>query len=108
MYEHSNVITSNDVKDLLRSRYFFDDVQLISTILKPIKEAVTFLEAKNTTLADCFLQICKIGATIKKLPDNNQEFKRYCIDIFNKRWNDFSKFEGFILCYFLHPKYRGK
>nr|CAG8663054.1 2185_t:CDS:2 [Entrophospora candida] len=72
IYEHSDVITNNDVKNLLRSRYFFDDIQLISTILKPIKEAVTFLEAKNTTLADCFLQICKIGASIKKLSDNNQ------------------------------------
>jgi hypothetical protein len=37
----------------------------------------------------------------------NQEFKKACIAIFNKRWKEFN-IDIYMLAFFLHPKYRGK
>ena len=80
------------------------------TILKPIKKAVTVLESKTTTLADCFIQLCQLAYTINHILttiETYENFCNYCIDKFNERWNEFD-YPIFALAYFLHPLYHGK
>jgi hypothetical protein len=66
------------------------------------------VEARNTTLVNCFLQLIRLALEIRNLPIGfNQNFRRECVFIFNKRWQQFD-FELYMLAYFLHPQYRGK
>ena len=74
--------------DTLMTRGFFEDVRQITTILKPIKNAIEILESKTITLADCFFQLCQLVFIIKYIPTTiniYENFQNYCIDQFNER-----------------------
>ncbi|CAB5368067.1 unnamed protein product [Rhizophagus irregularis] len=98
---------SSEVKDLLRNRIFFQNVEELIKIIKPIKEVLTSLEYKMTTLSDCFIQLMKLGIMIQIPNVLNQEFHSYCLEKFNLRWSQFN-FKLYLLGYFFHPSYRGK
>ncbi|CAJ0746128.1 12568_t:CDS:2, partial [Entrophospora sp. SA101] len=104
--ENNNI--SSSVKNTINEFSFFNQVRSLSFVLKPLKDAIQYLESKNTTIADCFIQIASLASQIKHLSATvDPNFKNYCIDIFNKRWGQFNS-KLFILGYFLHPKYRDK
>ncbi|PKY43260.1 hypothetical protein RhiirA4_457216 [Rhizophagus irregularis] len=43
------------------------DIEELQLILKLIKKAIKYLEMKNATLVDCFLQLIKLSYSIKIL-----------------------------------------
>ena len=107
MNENPNLITNRTVKQILKLPFFFSDLKILVKILSPIRTAIMNLEAQSTTLADCFIQFVGLAAAIKKIPNLRiNEFKNYCKQVFNKRWNDFNT-DIYLLAYFLHPGYRG-
>ena len=59
-------MSNSTVKSILKKRGFFDDIWMISEILKPIKDAILMFERMNVTLADCYLQILKLSYFLKK------------------------------------------
>ncbi|CAG8753945.1 1175_t:CDS:1, partial [Racocetra fulgida] len=60
-------------------RSFFDDTQYLANILFPIKNAILEVEENQSNLADCYIALLKIGATITKLfQDEYNEFRNYC------------------------------
>ena len=86
---------------------FFQDVEELIKIIQPIKEIITSLEFKSTTLTDCFIQLIKLSVAVKIYPTiANSSFRTYCLEQFDKRWNQFD-FNIYMLAYFLHPLYRG-
>ncbi len=92
----------------MRKRGFFQDVQDLSNIIKPIKDSITLLEKQNANLADCFFSLAQLGAAIKKIPESEHKmFRRHCINSFNKRFKEFD-FDEHLLAYYLHPGYQGK
>ena len=97
---------SNEIKDLLRNRIFYQDVEELIKIIRPIKEVLISLEFKTTTLSDCFIQLMKLGIMIKIPNLLNSEFRSYCLEKFNLRWSQFD-FKLYLLGYFFHPSYRG-
>ena len=93
---------------VLRSRAFFDDVHALTFTLRPIKQSIITLESQTCSFADCFFGLAKLGASIKKLPDNDYHtFRHQCISIFNHRYTEFAD-PIYLLCFFLHPFYTGK
>ena len=77
-------------------------------VLLPIKKAILVLEATTATLADCFISLARVAAAIKSLPCTfNKGFRKHCVDIIDKRWDDFDD-DIYLVCYFLHPQYKGK
>jgi hypothetical protein len=82
------------------------EIEELQSILKPIKEAVKYLEMKNATLADCFLQLIKLSYSIKNLSATHITFQQQCTEAFNKSWKQFD-FRLYMLAYLLHPLYRG-
>ncbi len=80
-------MSNSAVKSILKKRGFFDDIRMISKILKPIKDAIIILKRTNMTLADCYLQILKIATFFKEmLTVDYRIIKNECIKIFNKRY----------------------
>ena len=99
---------STEISVLIRSRTFFTDVEAVNTLLEPVKSVVKSLEFKTTTLVDCFVELIKLSQKIRSLPPvSDYDFKHQCIEIFNKRWQEFD-IQLYILAYLLHPRYRGK
>lgn len=98
---------SSEIKDLLQNRIFFQDIEELIKIIKPIKEVLTSLEYRTTTLSDCFVQLMKLGIMIRISNVLNPEFRSYCLEKFNLRWSQFD-FRLYLLGYFFHPLYRGK
>lgn len=99
---------STEISVLIRSRTFFTDVEAVNTLLEPVKSVVKTLEFKTTTLVDCFVELIKLSQKIRSLPPvSDYDFKHQCIEIFNKRWQEFD-IQLYILAYLLHPRYRGK
>ncbi|CAB4413287.1 unnamed protein product [Rhizophagus irregularis] len=96
---------STAVLSVLRSRAFFDDVRALAFTLRPIKQSIAALESQSCTLADCFLGLARLGAAIKKLPNNDHRvFRQQCISVFNRRYAEFAD-PIYLLCFFLHPYY---
>ena len=50
---------------------FYDEVMTLSKILQPIKTAILMVEGEQTNLADAFIQIIRLGYTLKKLININ-------------------------------------
>ena len=99
---------SADILTLIRSWSFFTDVEAVNTLLGPVKSVVKSLEFKTTTLADCFIELIKLSLRINSLPPvSNYDFKHQCVELFNKRWQEFD-IQLYLLAYLLHPYYRGK
>src|SRR5277367_4820283 len=91
---------STAVLSVLRSRAFFDDVRVLAFTLRPIKQSIAVLESQTCTLADCFFELAKLGAAIKKLPNNDHRtFRHQCISIFNRRYTEFAD-PIYLLCFF--------
>ncbi|CAB4436449.1 unnamed protein product [Rhizophagus irregularis] len=98
---------NDEIKTLLHNQIFYQDVEKLVKIIKPIKEVLTSLEFKTTTLSDCFIQLMKLRFMIKLPNLLNSEFRLYCLEKFNLRWHQFN-FKLYLLGYFFHPSYRGK
>ena len=77
----------------------------IRSIWAPIKECINILESNTATLADCFMQMIRLAIAIYRLPSSNP-FKASAITIYNQRYIEFQH-PAYLLCYFLHPLYRG-
>src|SRR2546430_2262893 len=59
-------------------------------VIQPIKDVLTSLEYKSTTLCDCFIQLVKLAIIIKSSSIlTNTEFRSFCLEKFNLRWNQF-------------------
>lgn len=92
---------------ILNRGAFYDDLQFMATILRPIKESIIQLESRDSTLADCYIHLIKLAATIHRIPQEHITFRNYCIASINKRLLEFNE-DIYHLAYFLHPKFRGK
>src|SRR4051812_43531284 len=81
---------NDEIKTLLHNQIFYENVEDIVKIIKPIKEVKTSLEFKTTTLLGCFIQLMKLGFIIKLPNLLNSEFCSYCLEKFNLRWCQFN------------------
>ena len=72
MAEQDADILNSDIKRIISSWHFYVDLEELVSIIKPIKKALKCLEFKITTLADCFVKIIKLYATIKDLSETRQ------------------------------------
>ncbi|GBC40686.2 ribonuclease H-like domain-containing protein [Rhizophagus irregularis DAOM 181602=DAOM 197198] len=96
------------IKNLLRNRQFFQDVEQLHTILAPAKKAIQAVEANSSNMASIFLQLIQMAVEIKKISNYfDPNFKKNCINIFNKRWAQFDT-DTYLVAFFLHPRYRDK
>jgi len=56
---HSEVVTTPAILTILHSQGFFHDMQHLSKVLLPIKNAILAVEATNSTLADAYIYLIK-------------------------------------------------
>lgn len=103
--ENANI--TNRIKSIIQSRNFFSDLEILAFVLNPIRKAVLSLESRTATLGDCYLHLILLGAALKKLPRSfNQDFRNHCYMVMNNRFEEFED-DKYLLCFFLHPHYRG-
>jgi hypothetical protein len=61
---HSEVISTPAILTILHSRGFFSDMQHLSDVLFPVKNAILAVEATHATLADAYMNLMKIAAAM--------------------------------------------
>ncbi len=105
MLNHSEEISNDTVKKILKKQKFYDRVNTLAQLLRPIKNAILMLEGNQTNLADAFIQMIRLAYLIKRC--NAGAFQQHAIKAFNKRWEEFDV-NLYLLAYFLHPRFRGK
>uniref|UniRef100_U9UN57 DUF659 domain-containing protein n=2 Tax=Rhizophagus irregularis TaxID=588596 RepID=U9UN57_RHIID len=85
---------------------FYDDLQVLSNTLLPIKNAILSLESKKTTLVNCMVHLFHIAAIVKNTSTvDYKAFRQACINIFNKRYKEFNDLQ-YLLAFFLHPAWK--
>ncbi|CAG8793487.1 17660_t:CDS:2, partial [Dentiscutata erythropus] len=83
---YSNEITNESVKTILKRHGYFEDTQVLAETLKPIRAAIQITESKDTTMANCYINLIKIASAIKDLSSEDyQDFRNHCIKVFNER-----------------------
>ncbi|GBC36032.2 hypothetical protein GLOIN_2v1769092 [Rhizophagus irregularis DAOM 181602=DAOM 197198] len=77
---HPEEITNSTVKKYLKKQDFYDKVNTLAKLLRPIKNAILMLEGNQTNLADAFIQMIRLAASnIWKAMGNNS---KSCEDLF--------------------------
>ncbi|CAG8672542.1 15247_t:CDS:2 [Cetraspora pellucida] len=86
-------------------RAFFDDLNALAFVLYPIKIAISTLESRDCSLANCFIGLVYLRVAIRRLPENDyHNFRQQAIAIYNRRFTEFDD-DAYILCFFLHSGY---
>ena len=86
-------MSSIQVRNQLKNDEFFSIGQTIARIMEPIKDYILKLEARTATLADCYIQMLKLAATINRLPSSNT-LRSAIMDIYNRRYQEFDHEAG--------------
>ncbi|CAJ0629033.1 13218_t:CDS:2 [Entrophospora sp. SA101] len=68
MIEKDPRCMSTNLYNLVNDRNFWANVECLTNVLSPAKKAVKCIESTNSTLADIFLILIQMAATIKQLP----------------------------------------
>ncbi|CAG8781221.1 1271_t:CDS:2, partial [Racocetra fulgida] len=103
---HPKLFKKTEIIKIISDRQFWINVEQLHKVLEAPKQAITSVESKTATLASIFVDLLKMANAIKKLPSiQNLEFKRLCINIYNRRWAEFD-IDLFLLGYFFHPYFR--
>lgn len=88
METNKSEISNEAVLTILQKRGIYDDIQKLAEVLLPIKNAILSLEKNNANLADCYIHLLQVAASIKKMDqDDYKDFRTYLINIFNKRYS---------------------
>jgi len=100
-------LSNSRVKTIIEGRNFWSDLKILAFVLDPLRKVILALESRSATLADCYLSLARLAAAIKLLPRSfNKDFRNHCYYTMNKRCNEFDD-DKYLLCFFLHPYYRG-
>ena len=103
---HDHLLTNDRIKGIIQSRNFFSNLRVLGFVLDSLRKAVLSLESRRATLADCFLSLARLAATLKKLPRSfNPAFRNHCIKVMNERCDEFDD-DKYITCFFLDPQFR--
>jgi hypothetical protein len=79
-------ISNIAVLTILQKRGIFDDIQKLAKTLLPIKDTILSLERNNANLADCYINLLRVAASIKKMDQYDyKDFHMYLVQVFNKR-----------------------
>ena len=93
-------LKNDKVKNIISSWSFFNDLRILTFVLKPLYNIVLALERRTADLSDCYFGLACIFAAMKKLPRQiNQEFRNHCIKTNNKRFQEFDN-DNYLLVFF--------
>lgn len=105
---HFDYLKNDQVRDIISSWTFFNNSRTLAFVLKPLHDMILALESRTANLSDCYFGLACISAAMKKLSRQmNHDFREYCIQINNKRFEEFDQ-DSYLLAFFLNPLYRGK
>ncbi|PKB97633.1 hypothetical protein RhiirA5_432758 [Rhizophagus irregularis] len=71
----------------MNKRGFFQDVQDLATIIKPIKESIILLENQEANLADCFFSLAQLGRSSYSKITFYNFIDIYLHDFCSSNWN---------------------
>ena len=94
--------------NFITNRSFFNDIDNLYKMMKPLAYAMSIIQSSSITLADCYLILSFLRLTTNQYVDNaeTRSFGRYVGKVADIRLKEFQN-ELYLSAYYLHPKYRG-
>ena len=96
------------VVNIISHRSFFTDIEHLYSIMKALAYAVSLIQSRSATLADCYLILAYlyyVTSSCSKSSDHI-EFHRYVSKVAKIRLDEYQN-PYYLACFYLHPKYRG-
>lgn len=102
-------IAPSKVINIINNRSFFNDINNLYSIMKPLSYAMSIIQASSITLADCYLILYYLRFATNQFADHTEtrtygRFVRKMVDI---RLQEFQN-DLYLSAYYFHPKYRGE
>lgn len=96
------------VVNIVSHRTFFTDIENLYKIMRPLAYAMSLIQSRSATLADCYLILSYLQLVVSSFVVNAdmRMFGRYVSKVVNKRLQEFQN-DYYLSCFYLHPKYRG-
>lgn len=96
------------IVNLIGHRTFFADIEQLYSIMKTLAYAVSIIQNRSATLADCYLILVYLYSVTNDYSKQHYsvEFSRYVSKVAKNRLDDFQN-PNYLACFYLHPKYRG-
>lgn len=96
------------IVNIIGHRTFFTDIEQFYSIMKSLSYAVTLIQSRSATLADCYLILAYLYVITSDFHKQSDflEFSRYVSKVARIRLNEFQN-PYYLACFYLHPKYRG-
>lgn len=96
------------IVNIVSHRTFFTDIENLYKIMRPLAYAMSLIQSRSTTLADCYLILSYLQLVVSSFVINAdmRMFGRYVSKVVNKRLREFQN-DYYLSCFYLHPKYRG-
>jgi hypothetical protein len=96
------------IVNIISHRTFFTDIEQLYSIMKALSYAVSIIQSREATLADCYLILAYLYVVTSNLPKQSGfiDFVRYVSKVAKIRLNEFQN-PYYLACFYLHPKYRG-
>ena len=89
-------------------RSFFADIEQLYSIMKALAYAVSLMQNRSATLADCHLILAYLHYATSNYSKQNDyvEFHRHVSKVAKHRLDEYQN-PYYLACFYLHPKYRG-
>jgi hypothetical protein len=94
--------------NIVGHRMFFSDIENLHKIMRPLGYAMSLIQSRSATLADCFLILSYLHLVTSEFVANAdiRTFGRYVSKVVKQRLDEFQN-DYYLSCFYLHPKYRG-
>ncbi len=96
------------IVNIICHRTFFTDIEHFYSIMKVLSYAVTLIQSRAATLADCYLVLAYLYVVTSEFSKQSDfiGFGRYVSKVAKIRLEKFQN-PYYLACFYLHPKYRG-
>ncbi|CAF1661653.1 unnamed protein product, partial [Adineta ricciae] len=96
------------IVNIISHRTFFTDIEQLYSIMKVLSYAVTLIQSRGATLADCHLVLAYLYVITNDFSSQCDyvDFNRYVSKVAKIRLKEFQN-PFYLTCFYLHPKYRG-
>jgi hypothetical protein len=96
------------IVNIVCHRTFFSDIEELYSIMRALAYAVSLIQNRTATLADCYMILSYLYVVINNFSKQSEfvEFSRYVSKVVKVRLEEFQN-PYYLACFYLHPKYRG-
>eukprot|EP01138_Halocafeteria_seosinensis_P003902 gb/GECG01003988.1/.p1 GENE.gb/GECG01003988.1/~~gb/GECG01003988.1/.p1 ORF type:complete len:517 (+),score=58.69 gb/GECG01003988.1/:1-1551(+) len=101
---------SREIQKLCKNGEALEEIELLCKGVRPISDAICRLQSRETSLADCQIELLRVGYDLQEIcdedtgidTDDSIQFKKHLVDAFNVRYREYGD-PLYVVALSLHP-----